>query len=136
MDPETVKAKMREQVADVGKISPAYGWKLKDDGLFLHVEMGHRRKSSPVYLLQISFDDYPQRAPSYVFVDIGSLEPGSWPPNVQHSAQPPGICTPGTRECIEIYHKGEAQYQWDPQKYPVRLVLMEIQRMLERGLGE
>lgn len=136
MDIETVKAKMREQVDDVRKIAPAYGWLIQEDNLFMYVEMRHRRKPEHVYLVRVVFDDYPMRAPSYVFVSRDSKSPGSWPPGVKHGADPPGICTPGTRECIEVYHKNDSQYQWDPKKYPTRMVLMEIQKLLEKGIGE
>ena len=135
MDPETIKAKMREQVDDVLKIAHAFGWIVTEEGLAIFVEMRHRRKASHVYLLRVSFEDYPQRAPSYVFVDKETREPGSWPAEVKHGADPPGICTPGTRECIEVYHKNDSTFQWNPEKSPLRLVLMEIQKLLEKGIG-
>ena len=135
MDYETIKAKIDEQVADVLKLAEAFQWKIQKDGIAVFVEMCHRRKPDRSYVLRVSFEDYPKRALSYVFVNIDTKIPGRWPPNVKHGSDPPGICTPGTRECIEHYHKGDAKYQWDPNKYTLRYVLMEIQKMLEKGIG-
>jgi len=135
MDVKTVKAKMDQQVADVLKVARPFLWKIQKNEIAIFVEMRHRRKPDQPYFLKVSFEDYPKRAPSYVFVDMATKNPGGWPPNVKHGSNPPGICTPGTRECIEHYHKGDAQYQWDPNKNNLRSVLMEIQKMLEKGIG-
>jgi hypothetical protein len=135
MDSETIQVKMSEQIGDVKKIAEPYGWAIERTGLSVYIEMRHRRKPDDAYLLRVAFEDYPRRAPSYVFVDKETKNPGSWPPNVKHGSDPPGICTPGTRECIEYYHKGDAKYQWDHNKYTFRFVMMEIQKLLEQGIG-
>ena len=135
MDKETIEAKMDEQVADIQKVAEGFGWTIEKNGLRVFIEMRHRRKPDQIFLNKITFEDYPRRAPSYVFVDRETKNPGGWPPKVKHGSEPPGICTPGTRECIENYHQNDRKYQWDPQKYPVRKVLMEIQKLLEQGIG-
>jgi hypothetical protein len=138
MEQETVKIKAREQICDAVKIAKVMQWRFEiaEDGLILLVEMRHRRKPGPQYLLRVGFDDYPQRAPSYYFVDMNTRKAGASPPNVHHGNPLPGICTPGTRECCEVYHKNQAQYAWNPSKYPLRSVLMEVQKMMEVGIGE
>lgn len=135
MDAETIYAKIDAQVSDALKIAGPFKWQIQKDGFTVFVAMCHRRKSDHIFLLRVSFDDYPQRAPSYVFVNGDRQTPGGWPPKVKHGSNPPGICTPGTRECIEHYHRGDAKYQWDPNMYTFRFVLMGIQTMLEKGLG-
>ncbi len=132
MDSVTIIVKIREQADDILKIAKAFGWIIEQDGLSIFVEMRHRRKSTPIYLLRISFEDYPQRAPSYIFVNKDKRESGSWPPNVKHGSEPPGICTPGTREFHEHYHKNDAQFQWNPENYSLRFVLMNIQKIIEK----
>ena len=82
------------------------------------------------------FDDFSRRPPSYIFVHVRTREmnDAAWPPGVRHSQPPPGICTPGTRECHENYHLNDAKYRWDPKENAVLVTLAEIHRMMERGI--
>jgi len=139
MDAETVTAKMKEQVeaARASALAQAFGWRFETDGMTVHVVLAPRRRSELVYLLRVTFDDFPRRAPSYVFVDrlTGQETNEAWPPGVRHDGPPPGVCTPGTREFHEHLHRGDAQYPWDPIKYTFLSTLAEIHRLMERGLG-
>jgi hypothetical protein len=139
MDPEIVHVKMAAQVrqAQESKLASVCGWAFESQGLIVHVTMRPRRRLDAFYILRVAFDDFPRIAPSYVFVDAKAREmtPAAWPPNVKHGGEPPGICTPGTREFHDHYHRGDAQYLWDPARYSVLDTLQRIQRMIEAGLG-
>ncbi|MBI4090736.1 MAG: hypothetical protein HY422_01815 [Candidatus Komeilibacteria bacterium] len=138
MDAETVKAKMMAQVdrARVSGFARRYGWKFDIDGLVVHVTL--RRGADPErdYLLRITFDEFPKRAPSYVFIDPKTKEnnPEAWPPGTRHKAGGAGgICTPGTREFHEIIHKDDAQYPWNAERYTVLEALTMTQRIADKG---
>lgn len=139
MDIETVRTKMMEQICQVQQsaMTRAYGWTYAVQDLMVYVVLRHRRRSGNAYLLRGSFEEFPRRAPSYVFVDPDTKEvtPAAWPPHVQHGAEPPGICTPGTREFHEHWHKNDQQYPWDAARYPFLDTLQRIHRLLEQGLG-
>ena len=139
MDVETVRAKMQAQVetARTSALARAFGWSFEVDGLTVYVTLAPRRHREPVYLLRVAFDDFPSRAPSYVFVDAATkqMTDGAWPPGVRHGGPPPGICTPGTREFHEHLHRGDNQYPWDPDRYTFLSTLTEIHRMSERAIG-
>jgi hypothetical protein len=137
MDTETVQAKMGEYIAPArdAALARACGWTIEIDRAY--VTLRHRRKPEFVYLLRVSFDEFPRRAPSYVFVDRTTKEmtAAAWPPNVKHEEALPGICTPGTREFHEKYHLNDAQYPWDPARYTFVDTLHRIQRLMEQGVG-
>lgn len=139
MDAETVRAKMLAQVdaARQSGLARAFGWRFEIDGLTVHVTLSPRRRPDLVYLLRVAFDDFPRRAPSYVFVDRATKQETetAWPPGVRHGGPPPGICTPGTREFHEHLHREDRQYPWDPDRYTFRYTLAEIHRMMERSVG-
>ena len=139
MDAETVTAKFTEQLqaAKASAMARAFGWEFSLDTLVLYVALRPRRRPKLAYLLRVGFDDFPRRAPSFVFVNTTLRQPddAAWPLGVRHGAQPPGICTPGTREFHEHYHAGDAHYPWDPARYPLLVPLHEIHRMMERGIG-
>jgi hypothetical protein len=139
MDVETVSAKFGQQLqaAKASAMAPVFGWEFSLETVVLYVTLRPRRRPELAYLLRVGFDDFPRRAPSFVFVNQTSKQPddAAWPPSVRHGAQPPGICTPGTREFHENYHAGDAQYPWDPARYPLLVPLHEIHRMMERGIG-
>lgn len=140
MDIETVRAKMLDQVerAQSSAMLREYRWQFELEDLTAYVTMPHRRRSEQLYLLRIQFDDFPRRAPSYVFVDRESKESvaGAWPPNVRHNNREPGaICTPGTREFHEKLHVNDAQHPWDPERYPVLDTVQRIHKMMEKGIG-
>jgi hypothetical protein len=139
MDVDTVRAKMMAQVASARESAMAavFAWTFEIEDLILYVTMRHRRKPDSIYLLRVAFDDFPRRAPSYIFVDRHSKDKTSeaWPPKVKQSNNPAGICTPGTREFHENYHRNDAAYPWDSERYTVLSTLCEIHRLMERGIG-
>ncbi len=138
MDLDTVRSKMMAQVdqARQGPMAAVFGWAFETDDLVVFVTLRHRRQPERVYLLRVSFDDFPKRAPSYLFVDSGTkqMKPEAWPPDVGHGNPPTGICTPGTREFHEQLHRNDAQYVWDAEKYTFLTTLEMIHRMMERGI--
>ena len=115
----------------------AFGWAFEITDLTIYVTITHRRRPDSVYLVRVAFDDFPKRAPSYVFMDRNSKQVSAeaWPPGVKQSDSPLGICTPGTREFHEHYHKDDAAYPWDPERYTFLATLSEIHRLMERGIG-
>lgn len=114
-----------------------FGWVFETKDLTVYVTMRHRKKSDSIYVLEVGFDDFPRRAPSYIFVGRNTKEntAEAWPPGVKQSDNPVGICTPGTREFHEHYHRGDAAYPWDPDRYTFLSTLCEIHRLMERGVG-
>lgn len=139
MDAETITGKFLAELRAVqaSAMARVFGWEFSVDGLILYVTLRPRRRPEVTYLLRAGFDDFPRRAPSFAFIDPKSkqLDDAAWPPGVRHGAQPPGICTPGTREFHENYHAGDAQYSWDDARFPLLMSLHEIHRMMERGVG-
>jgi hypothetical protein len=139
MDLDTVRAKMMAQVnrAANSAMARAFGWSFEIEDLALYALLRHRRRSEHTYLLRVSFEEFPRRAPSYVFVDRQNKEvtDAAWPPGVKHGDPLPGICTPGTRECHEKYHANDAQYAWDAERYTFLDTLLRIHNLMERGLG-
>lgn len=139
MDIETVKAKMTAQLdrARQSAMFGALGWGFEVVDLTLYVTMRHRRRADQAFLLRVTFDDFPRRAPSYVFVNLNTreLRDDAWPPNVKHGDALPGICTPGTREFHEKYHLNDAQYPWDSERWTVLDTLQRVHSMMEHGIG-
>lgn len=115
----------------------AFNWQFEVDGLTVHVGMRPRTRTDVSYLLRASFDDFPRHAPSCLFVNPQTRvsDGNSWPPGVRHDGPPAGICTPGTREFHDYYHANDRQYVWNPESYPFLTTLAEINRLLERGVG-
>ncbi len=130
---------MTEQVewARQSGVARAFGWVFEVDDITVHVTMRHRRRPEPVFLLRVVFEDFPRRAPSYVFVDRETKRPtdAAWPPNVKHGDPLPGICTPGTREFHEKYHLNDSQYPWDSKRFTFLATLQMIHSMMEHGIG-
>lgn len=139
MDIETTRAKMMAQFdqARQSATARACGWVFAVEELTVYVTMRARRKQDRSFLLRVMFEDFPRRAPSYVFVEANTRQvtDAAWPPNVKHGSPPPGICTPGTRECHEHYHKNDAKYTWDADKETFLSTLQMIHRLMERGVG-
>jgi hypothetical protein len=138
MDADTVRAKMMEQLdrARTSAFARRYGWKFEIDGSTAYVTLRRSAQPDRDYLLQITFDDFPKRAPSYKFVDPKTKDskPEAWPPGTRHDAGGTGgVCTPGTREFHEIIHNGDAQYPWSAERYTVLGALDMTQRIAEKG---
>jgi len=138
MDAETVQTLIAEELDQVrgSALWRACHWEIEEDGLAVYVRMRPRTAREREFVLRASFDDFPRRAPSCVFVDGQTRQPndGAWPPGVRHGSAPPGICTPGTREFHDNYHANDKQHPWDSDRYPFLQTLMEIQRLMERGV--
>lgn len=139
MDIETVRAKMGAHLDCVRQsaMSRVFGWSFEVTDLTAYVTMRHRRRPDRVFLLRVAFDDFPCRAPLYVFVhpETRELRDDAWPPNVKHGDALPGICTPGTREFHEKYHLNDGQYPWDGERWTVLDTLQRIHSMMEHGIG-
>lgn len=140
MDAETSRAKMAAQLQAIqhSAMAKSFNWMFEVQDLIIYIELRHRRRSKHTYLLRATFDDFPRRAPSYIFVDreTKNLADGAWPPNVRHGAAPPGICTPGTREFHEHWHSGDAQYPWNAEVYTFLDTLQRIHLLMEHGIGK
>lgn len=138
MDRETSQQIMGQQLAAVkaSGFGEACSWEIEQQDLAAFVLLRPRRDHNQSFLLLVEFDDLPRRAPSYVFVDSESRQECAsvWPPGLRQDDNPPGICTPGTREFHEHYHVNDRQYPWSLELYPVLQTLAEIQRLMERQL--
>ena len=128
MDPATSQSMMQEQLDELlgSGFCKTCNWKLQVDGLVVSIAISPRQNRDTSFTLFVDFNEFPRRAPSYNFN-------GDWPSEVKHGAKPPGICTPGTREFYEHYHKNDKQYPWDHNKQTVLMTEAEIQRMMEKN---
>lgn len=135
MDKETVHAKMMEQVSTAEKsaMKKVLDWQFEVDDLTVYTTLRPRQKRGLEFLLRTTFDDFPRRAPSYVFVDVKSKEmkDDAWPPGVKHGHKVPGICTPGTREFYEAYHVSDKAHPWDHTKVTFLDTLSRIHQLME-----
>ena len=132
MDIETTKAKMMEQVDEARHSAMAgnLGWAFVVEDRIVYVTLPRRKEPSRDYLLRVQFDDFPKRAPSYMFIDPITRQnvPDAWPSGVMHSES--RICTPGTREFHEHLHANDAQYPWDPGRYTFLSTVRMIHRLM------
>ena len=140
MDTETVRLKMQGQVDDAlrSAMVGAYKWEFEIDDLIVYVTFRPRRRPERVFLLRVMFGEFPRRAPSYVFVDRSTnlVTDQAWPPDVKHGDDAlPGICTPGTREFHEKWHRTDAQWPWDPDRLTFLDTLQRIQAIMEKGVA-
>ena len=135
MDIETSREGMAQELSRLrsSKLATQAGWEVFHEDLLVFVGMRSRRTPGQLYLLRASFDEYPKRAPSILFVDPATKAPSAdaWPPGLQHSTNPPGICTPGTREFYEHFHKNQQQHAWDRAKHSLLATVHEIQRLVD-----
>ncbi len=129
MDQQTIEAKMAAQLdgAKGSAMTTVFAWEYETLGLVTYVAMRPRKHPERRYLLRVSFDDFPRRAPSYVFVDptTRELKDDAWPVGVKHSDPLSGICTPGTREFHEKYRSEE--------RYSFLDTLQRIHALVEHG---
>lgn len=138
MDPQTVRESFQKEIDSIrsSSLCKAFKWEfeINIEEYLAYLIMMPRKAEDRRYLLRIKFDDYPQRAPSYIFVDNNTKEErvDVWPPGIRHSGPPPGICTPGTREFHEHLHKNDARHQWDADKYKISNTLMQIQLLIDK----
>lgn len=114
-----------------------YDWSFEVQDLLVYVTLRPRKRQNPSFLLRVDFEDFPRRAPSYVFVDPDQrvVTEEAWPPKVKHGDnQLDGICTPGTREFHEKWHKNDKRYPWDPERYSFLDTLQRIHNLIEAGI--
>ena len=139
MDVEISKALLKEQVEGVVGLQATvayHRWELVVDGLTVYVGMYPRTAPDKKYLARFTFDDFPQRAPSFAFVNPETKGEGKefWPRHGEFSnavsRQPPQLCIAGVREFHEILHK---ESPWDSQGHPLVKVLESIQAELTKG---
>ncbi len=139
MDQEITEAKLKEQVEAVFELQSIinyYRWEIITDGLTVYVTMYPQNASNKRYLARFTYDDYPQRAPTFTFIDSETKREGVefWPKhgafNSAVSRKPPQLCIAGIREFHEGLHK---EFPWIPEKYPLGRVLESIQAELTKG---
>ena len=108
-----------------------YDWHLQPVQLFLSMYL--RSNPDKAFLLWITFDSFPDKAPSYLFVNpqTKKVEPESWPTGTAFKKDWPGICLKGTREFYDRGHP-ERRGEWSVEAYPVASVLQEIQVELNK----
>ncbi len=138
MDAAISKVKLDEELARVraaDAIASYHAWTIIADGLVVYIPIKARVGSGKEYLARFNFDDFPQRAPSFTFVDPKAKKEGRefWP---QHGAfaaalsrKPIGLCIAGVREFHEQLHR---EQPWDPCKYPFVKTLESIQAELNK----
>lgn len=131
MDQETVREFTSPQVekAKESNVAEILGWKFEIDDLTVFVTIRPRTNPDKEYLLRVTFEDFPRRCPSFLFVDQGSRQPGNWPPDVRHGSG--GICIPGTREFYEQIHQNDQEYPYRSESYSLLEVLHGIQLLVE-----
>lgn len=139
MDPEISKAKLRKEVEALLALQATvshHRWEIVIDGLIVYVTIYPRNMPKKKYLARFIYDDFPQRAPAFTFVDPETRREGKefWPKhgafNNALNRQPPQLCIPGVREFHEILHR---EHPWSPECYPLVKVLESIQAELTKG---
>ena len=140
MDEEISIHKAQDQLARLlaKKALIAYhGWEMKLEALYLYVLIYPKRQATLKFMARFHHDGYPQRAPAFTFVDPQTGQEGKqyWPqkgPSFQTalSRNPPQLCIAGIREFHEILHK---ERLWDARKYPLPIVLQDIQIELDKA---
>jgi hypothetical protein len=138
-DPEITKAKLKEELEAVLALQDTvayHQWKIVPEELTVYVTMHPRNAPNKKYLARFTYDDFPQRAPAFTFVDPDTRKEGKefWP---RHGAfisatnrEPPQLCIAGVREFHESLHR---EKPWSPECYPLAKVLESIQAELTKG---
>lgn len=133
MDTDTVRQKMREQLdqARDSAMTKEMGWNFEDE-FTTYITLRPRNQPDKSYLLRIQFDQFPKRAPSFVFVDAQTKaeSDSAWPPDMRHGGTQ-GICIEGTREFYEQIHHNDAQYPYNPATYSFLDTLHRVHLMME-----
>lgn len=127
MDEELSRKKMMSQVESLRE-SPLYERvglevEVNDFDVFIQMPM----PDETLYELKVNFDNHPQQAPSYRFID-------DWPNNARGiDENRGGICIDGTRECYNEYSHDEREDDWDPEKYDLVTMVHKIYGLVRRG---
>lgn len=140
MDPVLSEQKLEEgfrELVSRSAIIALHQWRIARFDIY--VEMHPKASPESRFLARLRCDDYPQRAPSFQFVDPMTKETGSqyWPAKgkgfseaVNRNKALPQLCIAGIREFHELLHK---EVQWDPSKYPLASTLETIQAELDNA---
>ena len=134
MDQALARRKLLRALHHLFGCTPAfeeYDWQLQPVQLFL--SMHPRDKPEEAFLLRITFDSFPDTAPSYLFVNpqTKKVDPDSWPTGRAFKKDWPGICLKGTREFYAVGHP-ERRGEWSLETDTVASVLQEIQVELNK----
>lgn len=123
MDDELSKKKMTQQVDDLKgtSLSDAYGWDLSVDGLQLTIDMPSPKNDNE-YTLVVTFDDFPQQPPSYLFDD-------DWP-NCPDIKEDRGICIVGTREFYNEFGHGDRDFSH--QEHTLKKTVQRIYHLMRK----
>lgn len=135
MDPVLLRKKLLKVLCALFSNEAAfeeYGWILLPPEIY--IQMNPRGKPESKSLVRITFEGFPEQAPSYILVNPQTKAVEShiaWPTSA-YKPDWPGFCLNGTRE---FYTKGHPDRtpQWSPEGFPVAAVLQEIQVELNRG---
>lgn len=140
MDDEISKAKMRQQVDSVRSVEQIvayHGWEFSEEGLQLFVALKPRAKPDLRFIARLSYDGFPQRAPSLTFVNPETKEPGTdfWPRQAPAFTkavrrQPPQLCIEGLREFHEQLHQ---ERPWNPEIHTLGRLLESMQAEINKG---
>jgi hypothetical protein len=136
VDSEITKAKIKEQVDFLkgSSLAKEYGWIITQENIDVLAQLNPVKVPAKKFMVRLRCDDYPQKAPSVIFVNPDTKKEGLefWPHGnaFKTTANPPGICIRGTREFHEHYHKGDP---WDPKKFTFAVVLQFIQREINKS---
>jgi ubiquitin-protein ligase len=125
MDDELSKELMIEQLEELQQ-SPLFdrhGWGVETDDFDLSVIMPSP-KNGEEYELQVNFDDFPEKPPSYLFN-------GKWP-NCPDIKQNKGVCIHGTREFYNEFGHDERLSEWDYERYTLTLTLQKIHHLMRK----
>jgi hypothetical protein len=134
MDPILVRKKLLKTLQALFSNEAAfeeYGWELLPPEIY--IRMHPQGKPDQKYVVRITFDGFPDEAPSYVFVNpqTKALDGQGCPSMSAYKQDWPGFCLNGTKE---FYNRGHSDRrpQWAPEKYPIASVLQEIQVELNK----
>lgn len=139
MDPEISKKQLKAEVDAVLALQDTvayHRWEIVTDGLMVYVTMYPRRSPSKKYVARFAYDNFPQQAPAFTFVNPETRGEGKefWPRHGEFNnavnRKPPQLCIAGVREFHEMLHR---DYPWSPERYPLAKVLESIQAELTKG---
>lgn len=123
MDDELSKKKMTQQVDDLKdtSLTDAYGWDLEVDDLELTITMPSPKNDNE-YTLVVTFDDFPQQPPSYLFDE-------DWP-NCPDIKEDRGVCIVGTREFYNEFGHGDRDF--NHQEHTLKKTVQRIYHLMRK----
>ena len=125
MDDELSRELMMEQVEQLRESSlpERHGWVIAVDGADVSVTMPCPNDGTE-YEMQVNFDDFPEKPPSYQFN-------GQWP-NSSDIKPDKGICIHGTREFYNEFGHGDRRSEWDHETYTLTWTLQSIYHLMRQ----